>query len=747
MSVFAPQGFSPWGVFSFLGIIQYRMTRTARIAAVSIVAAGLAGAGWWWWTASRSPRHPNLLLIPIDTLRADHVGAYGAATGATPALDAMAAAGVRFDEVQTAVPLTGPSHATILTGQYPPSHGVRGNVVFTLGSTYPTLATRLKRAGYATAAFVGAYPVAAAFGFNQGFDTFNEEFHEASVGDPGAERRANEVVDAALRWLEPHANADRSAPPFFAWLHFYDPHAPYTPPTPYRDRFAGRPYDGEIAFTDAQIGRVFEWLRTTGRDQDTIVVALADHGEGLGDHRELMHAVLVYQSTMRVPLIVKGPGIPAGVVVPARAGTVDVAPTVMGLLGVESDRGLPGRDLRPLMTAQPVASTSLYAESLFGRLNCHWAVLRSAVKDDWKLILGTEPELYNLARDPQEAHDLARDEPARVQSMSIELQQALLRMAPKGDRAQPNATTPEQEQKLRSLGYASGSGGSGPLDDPKLPDPRTHVELYDRLQAATTAQGAGLPPAFEDIQRITRLDPNNPFAFGTLASMAYRYGSLVVAAHAFSRALELDPDRPGIRQNYGKLLRELGRLEESERELRIALVQTTDDDARTRVNLADTLVMRRNTSEADTLLSAVLAREPNNPEALEAKGRLLLAEGKTADAVAALERASTSDPERLIELAAAYIGAKRPDRARATATEALRLSPGHPWAMAMLGQALVLEGQSGPGLEYLQRAFQIGPRRPAVWDALAAGFEAAGRASDATRCRREAQALRDAARS
>src|SRR2546426_823778 len=159
------------------------MSRTVRIGVVSAAAAALFAAGAWWWTASRTPRHPNLLLITIDTLRADHVGAYGAATGATPALDALAAAGVRFDQVQTAVPLTGPSHATILTGQYPPAHGVRGNVVFSLGSKYPTLATLLKRQGYQTAAFVGAYPVAAAFGFNQGFDTFNEDFHETSPGE------------------------------------------------------------------------------------------------------------------------------------------------------------------------------------------------------------------------------------------------------------------------------------------------------------------------------------------------------------------------------------------------------------------------------------------------------------------------------------------------------------------------------------------------------------------------------------
>src|SRR5947209_17728534 len=206
------------------------MSRTARTAVVSAAAAALFAAGAWWWTASRAPRHPNLLLITIDTLRADHVGAYGATTGATPALDALAASGARFDQVQTAVPLTGPSHATILTGQYPPAHGVRGNVVFTLGSRYPTVAARLKRLGYHTAAFVGAYPVAAAFGFAQGFDTFDEEFHESSPGEQGAERRANEVADVAIRWIE---DASR---PFFAWLHFYDPHAPYDPPEPFKSR-------------------------------------------------------------------------------------------------------------------------------------------------------------------------------------------------------------------------------------------------------------------------------------------------------------------------------------------------------------------------------------------------------------------------------------------------------------------------------------------------------------------------------
>ncbi|PYR28263.1 MAG: hypothetical protein DMF98_03410, partial [Acidobacteria bacterium] len=332
--------------------------------------AVLAG---WWVIVRGTPHRLNLLLITIDTLRADHVGAYGAPTGATPVLDALASRGVRFDQVQTAAPLTAPSHATILTGQYPPSHGVRGNVVFTLDATHLTLATRLKARGYRTAAFVGAYPVAAAFGFAQGFDVFDEEFHETSPIDQGAERRANEVADAAMRWLALDTGRENRQAPFFAWLHFYDPHAPYDPPKPFAERFAGRPYDGEIAFTDAQIGRIFDALRASGHDQDTVVMVLADHGEGLGDHRELTHAVLIYQSTMRVPFIVAGPGVQRGRVVRARVATVDVVPTALSTLGIQPDGNLIGRDLRPLMNGRSIPSDPFYTESLFGRLNCHWA--------------------------------------------------------------------------------------------------------------------------------------------------------------------------------------------------------------------------------------------------------------------------------------------------------------------------------------------------------------------------------------
>jgi arylsulfatase A-like enzyme len=241
---------APVGEAASEAVGPMRWPRAVPVAAAAVVALLLAGAGLW---RGSGRAHPNLLLITLDTVRADHLGVYGAPQAKTPRLDGLAARGVRFDHAETAVPLTGPSHATILTGQYPPVHGVRDNVVFALGDERRTLAEMLRAKGYRTGAFVGAYTVAGAFGFRQGFDVFHENFKEGSGA--GAQRRGNEVADDSIAWLDAPSSG-----PFFAWLHFYDPHAPYDPPEPYKSAFADRAYDGEIAFTDEQVGRVLDAL-------------------------------------------------------------------------------------------------------------------------------------------------------------------------------------------------------------------------------------------------------------------------------------------------------------------------------------------------------------------------------------------------------------------------------------------------------------------------------------------------------
>jgi arylsulfatase A-like enzyme len=308
-------------------------------------------------------------------------------------------------------------------------HGLRDNARFTIDAKATTLAERLKRAGWRTAAFVAAYPVAAAFGFGRGFDTFSEGLSEAKPGYV-AERRGDAVADAAIAWLRSSARAEG---PFFAWVHFYDPHAPYDPPETYRGRFASA-YDGEIAFADAQLGRVLDELRASGREADTVVLVLSDHGEGLGDHGEATHGLLLYESTLRVPLVAAGPGVRQGGVVRQRVGTIDVVPTALALLGVPAATDLPGRSLGPLVAGRRLDQEALYAESLYGRLNCRWAALRAFTDGDSKLVTGGSPELFDLASDAREERNRATADAGRAAQLRQGLDSALAAMAPGGDR-------------------------------------------------------------------------------------------------------------------------------------------------------------------------------------------------------------------------------------------------------------------------------------------------------------------------
>jgi arylsulfatase A-like enzyme/tetratricopeptide (TPR) repeat protein len=699
------------------------------------IAAVLVALGGAWFLARRPPR-PNLLLVTIDTLRADHVGAYGASGAQTKHLDDVAAHGVRFEHAESAIPLTGPSHATILTGQYPPVHGVRDNIVFALDERHKTLAELLKEAGYRTGAFVGAYPVAAAFGFRQGFDVFHEDFKESPIPGAGAQRRANEVADDAMAWLSTGGKG-----PFFAWVHFYDPHAPYDPPEPFKTAFEGRPYDGEIAFTDVQLGRVLDALKAAGHGDDTVVAILSDHGESLGEHGEVTHAVLVYEATLHVPLLLAGPGVPAGAVAKPRVGTVDVVPTLLGLLGVAPPTGLPGRDLRAAFRGARLQAEALYGESLFGRLNCRWSSLRTLYDGDHKLIEGSRIELFDLATDPREEHDLSAREAPRVKRMRAMLKAAVSKMAPSGDEARTAAIAPDQEAILRSLGYAAGTGGSGALDDPTLPDPRDKVHLYERLQVIQRPQKITLAQALAEATAIVEEDPGNPFAYQTVASLAYRTGRLGLAVRFYRRCLELDPDRPAIRQNFGKLLRELGRLDESEKELRLAVEQSDASDMVTRASLVETLLGRGRTEEAGRLVAELVARSPRDAVVQAARGRWLIAVGQLDEAASLMEEASVLDADPLVEMASAWLQKGDAKRAQATAEEALKKIPGQPWATGVLGHALVAQGRRDAGLLALKQAVAARPKRPQAWLSLAAGFEAAQDTASAAACRRAAREL------
>ncbi|MGE3374094.1 MAG: sulfatase-like hydrolase/transferase [Vicinamibacteria bacterium] len=686
--------------------------------------------------ARRTPTPPNLLLVTIDTLRADRVSAFGYGHATTPVLDGLAARGARFARAQSASPLTGPSHATILTGHYPPVHGVRDNARFTIAAGSATLAERLGRAGYETAAFVGAFPVAGAFGFARGFSVFDEGFHATAQGQV-AERPANEVADAALSWLR-----ERRAKPFLAWVHFYDPHEPYAPPAAERARFA-HPYDGEIAFADAQLGRLLEALRAAGALEQTLVVVVSDHGEGLGEHGESTHGLLLYESTLHVPLVMAGPGIAPARVVEDRVGTIDVLPTLLSLLGLPRPEGLPGRDLRPALAGRSLRPEPLYAESLYGRLNCRWAPLRAWTEGGFKLVAGRHDELFDLRADSREQGDLAAAQPERAGRLRAALDRAVTAMAPGGDRAAPARLSAEQTEALRALGYVAGGGGGGAVDDPRLSDPRDHVRDLERLRALGGAAGAAVGPALDEAVALARADPGNPLVHEVVAGLAFRSGRLGLAAEALGRFVEIEPERGDVLARRGDLLRTLGRLEEAERDLRRAITLGSAAAAAARVALAETLIARGQLAEAESLLAAVLARAPRDRAALVAQARLRQAQGRPEEALAGLEAAAQGgDAEAVLELSEALAQASRPLASRQAAERVLAASPVHPWALALVGHALAVEGRRAEGEAALQQALRAGPRRPQVWLRLAAGFEAAGRGDLARRCRSEAGATR-----
>jgi predicted Zn-dependent protease len=484
-------------------------------------------------------------------------------------------------------------------------------------------------------------------------------------------------------------------------------------------------------------------MRAAGRDEDTVVAVLADHGESLGQRGEATHGILIHQATLHVPFFLAGPGVPPGIVVTARVSAVDVLPTLLGLLGIEPSPGLPGRDLRAALAGQRLPAEALYAESLFGRLTCRWSALRGWVSGDWKLVEGAETELFDLAADPGEARNLAAQEQPRVERMREALKAAVRKMAPAGDAAHAAALSPEQEERLRSLGYAGGTGGAGALDEPGLPDPRARVQIYERARRAMGAFGGAVPAALSDMEVVTAEDPGNPFAHFVLGHLAYRDGRLGTAARAFARGLELDPQRPDMRLPFGRLLREMGRLEDSERQLRIAVEQASAGDDRTRTDLAETLTARGKTDEAGPIIEAVLARAPNDDAALGAKGRWLIAVGRPSEAVPYLERAGAgAEVEPWVELGELYLRLGQRARARESAERALARAPGHPWALAVAGRALIAGGQRDQGLAALKTALAARPRRPEGWLSLARAFDAASEPREADVCRRKAEEAR-----
>lgn len=630
---------------------------------------------------------PNVVLITIDTLRADRLG-----RGLTPALDALASEGTRYVNARTTVPLTLPAHVTIMTGLLPPAHGVRDNGV-AYKEDAPTLARAFHDAGYRTGAFVGAYVLNRIFGLAGGFDVYDDRVHRDP--DAGArleaERRASEVMDAALAWV-----ATPSTQPFFLWVHLYDPHAPYDPPAEFMAKAGGNAYDGEVAYADAQAGRLVSALRDSGVFRNTIVAVAGDHGEGLGDHGEQAHGMLAYDSTLRVPLlVVRGEGKAL-----ARGENVSLA----GLAGtLLKEAGLQVPDGMAVLDA---TAGEVYAETEYPRV-AGWHGLTSLAADRWKLILSSEPELYDVAADPGETRNLAAEKGPIVDGMAGRLRQLGGPVAPRGS----SSVSPEAAERLRALGYVGGSASATP-SDARAPNPARHVAAWTRFEAAlaelTGGQAARAVPVLDRLaaefpaarvfqatfaralkdtgqarravdiyrkavarwpgdaslyhdlsvamraagelkealraeQAALALEGSNATALNGLGLLHAEAGDLAAAAAAFEKAAAADPSDASFLVNLGNARRDLGDLDGAEQAYRRALeIDRASADAEN--GLGVLLVQRKRPADAIPLLERAVARDPRLYEAQLNLGIAYQESGDRARAAEAYRRLLATAP-------------------------------------------------------------------------------------------------------
>lgn len=491
---------------------------------------------------------PNVLLITIDTLRADHLGCYGDSQIKTPNIDGLARDGILFKRTFAQVPLTLPSHTVILSGTYPMYNHVRDFTGTGVPANVGIISQAFQRHGYATAAFVSAFVLDGKWwGLAKGFDVYDDRFdpRQYETRNPGnIQRRGDETVDRFLKWY-----AHRPAKPFFVWIHLYDPHSPYDPPEPYHTQYAGHLYDGEIAFDDAQLGRAFKALKDSGTYGHTIIAFLSDHGESLGDHGEDEHGFFIYNSTIHVPLIIKLAGPPKVKTVDAVTETVDLAPTLLRLTGIHDslERQFQGRSLTALMAGQTQGETHrvAYAETLYPRNSFGWAPLRSLISQRYAYIEAPEQELYDLTSDFAEKHNIYAEHRADANALKAQLDSFEKRYAAaKTETSSGPPLSQETLQKLKSLGYLAYSAPASVREnDENLPDPKTKVKVFRIiLRAQDLSQLRRFKEADRLLQQVARTEPNLyliPFMRGEYASVEGRNKD---AQREFQACLKLNPD-------------------------------------------------------------------------------------------------------------------------------------------------------------------------------------------------------------
>ncbi|MCH7527335.1 MAG: sulfatase-like hydrolase/transferase [Planctomycetes bacterium] len=689
----------------------------------------------------------NIALITLDTLRADRVGCYGNRAVQTPVLDGLASGGVRFADAVTSVPTTLASHCTIHTGVYPPHHGVRDNGTFRLLDSHQTLAERLKAKGYATAAFIASFVLDGRWGLAQGFDVYDDDItiQPRVPGKAGGQpqRPGNVVIDSAVRWLDEY-RASAADGPFFVWVHLFDPHLPHTPPEPYRTRYASNLYDGEVAFTDSQVGRFLDHLRELELLDRTLVVVVGDHGEGLGDHGESTHSLLIYESTAHVPMIFWRPGIlPEGLVVDDRVvATVDIVPTILDLLGEE----VPAGDGISLLDEPPGGSGRvIYMETLSPELNHGWSPLFGLRRHHDKYIEAPKPEYYDLVNDPGELNNLLAERVKDAERLSKRLE-ALLDSFPEQVADATVTLDDAARRKLEALGYI---GGKKSAPAGSRIDPKDMVAMWERkIATASKLVVEGSPRALPMLQDLLKITLQDPGLWALLSQAQTQAGQFADAIKSREKAIRLQPADASHWIHVARLEYVLGNIELARMNLDAA-EEIEPKNGEIFLVRAELARAARDYERAIELCRQGRERDPirHTMSTLVLEGRIHEEAGRPDKAAIAYQQAYDADPQhpgallglakvaarakqyqRVVDwltqihpgssewresrllLARTYSALDQAPQAEPILRELITVAPNHPGAHKTLGNALYAQGRHSEAVDSYRTSLKLNPR-------------------------------------
>jgi arylsulfatase A-like enzyme/Flp pilus assembly protein TadD len=586
----------------------------------------------------------NVVVITIDTLRADHVGCYGYAKVHTPNIDALAAAGTRFERAYTPVPITLPAHTVIFTGTYPTLSGVHDFSTNRLGQSQATMASILKQNGYATGAVVASAVLDSRFGLNRGFDFYYDHFEFNRLQESNLdemERPGNIVADEALEWL-----GKNSSGPFLLWMHLYDPHYPYRPPSPYAAEYKSHPYDGEIAFADEQVGRVVRFLKDQRLLEKTLVVLSGDHGEGLGEHGEKTHGFFVYNSTLHVPLIIRTPGQNSRRVVHEPISLADILPTVLASLHIDIPKDVQGQSLAPLLAGrQSTQPRSLYAETYLPRLHFNWSELRAIELEKYHFIEAPKAELYDLEKDPGELHNIYSQKTAVASELQSKLSSMIHEITPGNELSQKSGLDPEMIEHLKSLGYLGVSGGGdSTVKGSDLPDPKDRIQIYEMISDGMAASQHGrYEESIEKLNTALETEPKSVSIHYLLGLDYYRLQEFDKAIDNLQQVLLVSPDYALAVYQLGLCYAKAGEMHSAVQYLQRTL-QIDPSNFSAAFNLGVAQLRIGETANAVASFQQSISIFPEYVAAHLALGELLLHQGQTDDAISELRKAVALAP-------------------------------------------------------------------------------------------------------